>query len=52
MEAEEDTCKHNRLVRYYEGLGFRQLEGSKVQVLYNNDQCFRKVRETYYREGT
>lgn len=35
--------KHNRLVKYYEALGFRQLQGSKVQYLYDNDRIFRKV---------
>lgn len=43
LEAEEDMCKHNRLVRYYENLGFRQLEGSKVHYVHSNDQIFRKV---------
>lgn len=44
LEAEEDMCKYNRLVRYYEGLGFRQLQGSKVHYVHHCDQVYRKVR--------
>lgn len=43
LEAEEDMCRYNRLVRYYEALGFRQPKGSRVHYLHNNDQLFRKV---------
>lgn len=43
LEAEEDMCKYNHLVRYYEGLGFRQLEGSKVHYVHHCDQVYRKV---------
>lgn len=44
LEAEEDMCKYNRLVKYYEDLGFRQLEGSKVHYVHHCDQIYRKVR--------
>lgn len=44
LDAEEDMEKYNRLVRYYESLGFRRVENSKVSYLYNQDQIFRKVR--------
>lgn len=44
LEAEEDMCKYNHLVRYYEDLGFRQLEGSKVHYVHHCDQVYRKVR--------
>ncbi|CAN0433410.1 unnamed protein product, partial [Hapterophycus canaliculatus] len=43
LEAEEDMGKYNRLVRYYEELGFRQLEGSKVHYVHHCDQVYRKV---------
>lgn len=43
LDAEEDMCKYNRLVKYYENLGFRQLEGSKVHYIHHCDQVFRKV---------
>eukprot|EP00752_Nemacystus_decipiens_P008498 g7591.t2 len=43
LEAEEDMCKYNRLIRYYESLGFRQLEGSKVRYVHHCDQVYRKI---------
>ncbi|CAN0348714.1 unnamed protein product, partial [Ectocarpus sp. 8 AP-2014] len=44
LEAEEDMGKYNHLVRYYEDLGFKQLEGSKVHYVHHSDQVYRKVR--------
>lgn len=44
LEAEEDMTKYNRLVRYYEDLGFRRRKGAKVQYLNHCDQVYRKVR--------
>ncbi|CAN0181475.1 unnamed protein product, partial [Discosporangium mesarthrocarpum] len=43
LEAEEDTSRHNRLVVYYESLGFRRREGARVVYLNHYDQVFRKV---------
>ncbi|CAB1114723.1 unnamed protein product [Ectocarpus sp. CCAP 1310/34] len=35
--------KYNHLVRYYEDLGFKQLEGSKVRYVHHFDQVYRKI---------
>ncbi|CAM9647051.1 unnamed protein product, partial [Ectocarpus sp. 12 AP-2014] len=43
LEAEEDMGKYNHLVRYYEDLGFKQLEGSKVRYVHHCDQVYRKI---------
>ncbi|CAM9893088.1 unnamed protein product, partial [Choristocarpus tenellus] len=43
LEAEEDYSRFNRLISYYEKLGFRQREGVKIQILNHQDQVYRRV---------
>jgi ribosomal protein S18 acetylase RimI-like enzyme len=43
LEAEEDVSRHNRLVRFYESLGFRLKEGARVLYLNNYDEYYRRV---------
>jgi hypothetical protein len=44
---QEDTRRHNRLIRFYESLGFTARAGAKVLYLTNYDESFRKVSNTY-----
>lgn len=44
LEAEEDTKRHNKLVHWYETMGFTVKPSAKIAFLSNNDhQTFRKV---------
>lgn len=43
LEAEEDTRRHDRLVRYYQSLGFRPTPDARVLYLSHQDACFRCV---------
>jgi hypothetical protein len=43
LEAEEDVRRHNRLVRFYESMGFRVSETARVLYLSNYDEYFRCV---------
>lgn len=43
LEAEEDVRRHNRLVRFYESMGFRVSETARVLYLSNYDDYFRCV---------
>jgi hypothetical protein len=40
---QEDTRRYNRLIRFYESLGFTARAGAKVLYLTNYDESFRKV---------
>lgn len=43
LEAEEDTRRHDRLVRYYQSLGFRPTPDARVLYLSHDDAYFRYV---------
>lgn len=43
LEAEEDIKRHNRLVNFYEALGFKQKENARILYLNNYDDYFRWV---------
>lgn len=45
LEAEEDVKRHNRLVRFYESMGFHVTQGARVLYLNNYDDCYRYVIE-------
>jgi len=44
LEAEEDMERHNKLVKYYQGMGFVINPDAKIQFLNHNDQAtYRKI---------
>lgn len=43
LEAEENTLRHNHLVRYYEMLGFSVRNDAKILYLSNYNESYRKV---------
>ncbi|KAG2527222.1 hypothetical protein JM16_003315 [Phytophthora kernoviae] len=43
LEAEEDSKRHGRLVGLYQGWGFMEKPDAKILVLYNGNECLRKV---------
>ncbi|KAK1939886.1 Inositol oxygenase [Phytophthora citrophthora] len=43
LEAEEDSKRHGRLVGLYQGWGFAEIADANVLILYNGNECLRKV---------
>jgi inositol oxygenase len=48
LDAEEDETRHNKLIHFYERLGFRVKSNAKIQYLSHYGETFRKVPMSMY----